>query len=1190
MAVSKEGKAAAPAGGGPSAAQEEDEFYREIKITRPFDMKPIADGTASVLDEKVQEEICRFVTGTVRLASRKFVIPDVLIFFNGGVRWLYTTVLCGDGIPPERISRWEGVHHRLKKELCRYCAEQARNALVVESEEAAKLWLSAKNKVEQIHAIHYVGDLESCPLAKSNESFYDEIVDETLRACNLQHVALDMATLKGVDIEGKLIHEREKWMRQHGYVNEDPLVGKYMAWGAESPDKIPSWCLKVKDGLVDKELIKRNLGVVPMDYDDLFRQLNGNVETYFAERRERMRDLVDECLCGAVYSDQDPASVLLEKLSEIEKGIASGSLACRGSSWHPVLAEALRLPRYRIFYFDWARCHEDEGPSEPGYMFQMPDGTTQEVHYNIDQSEWWEVMDNVECQIENIIRICKAIASDAGDEEALSQWANVEAQWKMCADDEMMYHCTGDTNAFAESFYRGVVKMSVMLPHYVSARKEKDMSDNGYDEQVVRIYESATRRLEGVEGTEASGLPAPVCADMLIVTMVDFMKELMLCSPFYYGNAREMPEHLPSELMMSDNVVLGPYMLLLGQIKTAGQVHSERWLELEMLAKRLFGLAEKIIGGYASHDAKQRFCQGLDIMRNGDTGGPLRKEDFMWYCARAFRDAWYKLGFDLERKEQEVADELPLAKYESHDARMNRIAARKKWYECYCPDKPLCQSVVDMIQEVSAHLTFDASLESSAFRYSIGEGESYTYETNLRMILQMDTGYSYSGDDDVGNDSRTVVVANKWVDKVRKAFFESLNQYCENRASKCPEGGDARKLWYEAMSMINAGPDSPVMSPSEVDAFVAKAHEAAKAEWVETKMHAKEKAALDDGVKRLMADVLLQCLESADHALMFEINLGLYRQGPTKMSMQSEKKEKMLENFPHQKGELQQMFKMMEERGIKRHEFVLPNNNAMSRALNPFSEEFFKNRAKAGEYPASEEYLEKMNDKSASFICAWQCFIDELHEYIDDDALITRIQNIFDGLHPLFKHRLLAGDDVVDLFEYRSLFTELKNKLLDVAALISATDRNAQGEGSVRPIEHNTSKGGVETDVLVERITQVVSTHADRTIKAMNKGFGTTNSLIKHTWGEAESPEDHRTPLERKRIGDVVRMYVKKHDIEGNKNASLLWCCREVIKHATGGSYDEAEAKQLHNLASYDMRTFYNMAAIRAELEYAAKG
>ena len=60
MAVSKEGKAAAPAGGGSRAAQEEDEFSREIKITRPFDMKPIADGTASVLDEKVQEEICRF--------------------------------------------------------------------------------------------------------------------------------------------------------------------------------------------------------------------------------------------------------------------------------------------------------------------------------------------------------------------------------------------------------------------------------------------------------------------------------------------------------------------------------------------------------------------------------------------------------------------------------------------------------------------------------------------------------------------------------------------------------------------------------------------------------------------------------------------------------------------------------------------------------------------------------------------------------------------------------------------------------------------------------------------------------------------------------------------------------------------------------------------------------------------------
>ena len=1186
MAVTKEGKAAEPVGGRSPAAQEMDEFFREVKITRPFDMKPIIDGTASVLDEKVQDEICRFVTGTVRLASRKFVIPDVLIFLNGGVRWLYTTVLCGDGIPSEKVSRWESAHGKLKEELARYCAEQARNALVVGSEEAARLWLSAKNKVEQIHAIHHVGDPGPCPLAKSNESLYDEIVDEALRACNLQRVSLDVAALKGIDVEGNLIAEREKWLRGHGYVNEDPLVGKYLAWGAESPGKIPSWCLKVKDGLVDKELIKRNLGVVPTDYDDLFRQLNGNVEAYFAERRERMRDLVDECFCGAVYSDQDPASVLLEKLRETEKGIASGSLACRGSSWHPVLAEALRLPRYRIFYFDWARCHEDEGPSEPGYMFQMPDGTTQEVHYNIDQSEWWEVMDNVEYQIENIIRICRAIASDAGDEEALSQWANVEAQWKMCAGDEMMYHCTGDTDAFAESFYRGVVKMSVLLPHYVAAKKEKNMSDNGYDEQVISIYEAAARRLEGVQGTDGSELPAPICADMLIVTMVDFMKDLMLCVPFYRGEAREMPKRLPSELMLSDNVVFGPFTLMLGQFKTVDQVHHERWMELELLAKRLFGLAEKILGGYSSHDAKQRFCQALDIIRKDDVTGPLRKEELVWFCARAFRDAWYKLGFDLERREQDAADELPLAKHESRDARSSRIAARKKWYERYSPDEPLHESVVKMIQDVSLHLTFDSGLESSAFRFSIGEGEGYTYETNLRTILQMDTRYSYSGDDDVGCGSRTLAVASKWAEKLRAVFFEALNQYCKRRADKCPEDGVARKLWYEAMSMINAGPVPPVMAKDKADEFVEKAHEAARAEWVETKMHAKEKADLEDGVKRLMADVLLQYLDSADSALMFDVNLGLHRNGPSKMKVSNEKREKLIEDFPHQKGEFQQVFKMMEERGIKRHEFVLPNNYAMSRALNPFSEEFFKNRAKAGEYPTSDEYLEKMNDKSASFICAWQCFIDELQEYIDDDALITRIQNIFDGLHPLFKHRLLAGDDVVDLFEYRSLFSEFTNKLLDVSARISARDRSNSGGSARQPAASGAKGGGVEADEIVEKITQAVATHADRTIKAVNKGFGTTKSLINRTWGEGGTPKDKRKPSERRRIDAVVRMYVKKHDIEGGSQCSLLWCCKQVLKPDQNGKH----VKELHNAASYDMHNFYDLSAIRAELKGLGKG
>ena len=53
---------------------------------------------------------------------------------------------------------------------------------------------------------------------------------------------------------------------------------------------------------------------------------------------------------------------------------------------------------------------------------------------------------------------------------------------------------------------------------------------------------------------------------------------------------------------------------------------------------------------------------------------------------------------------------------------------------------------------------------------------------------------------------------------------------------------------------------------------------------------------------------------------------------------------------------------------------------------------------------------------------------------------------------------------------------------------------------------------------------------------------------------------------------------------------SLLWCCKQVLKPSEDGKYDESEVKKLHNAATYDMQTFYDMSAIRAELESKANG
>ena len=65
---------------------------------------------------------------------------------------------------------------------------------------------------------------------------------------------------------------------------ENPLVGKYLEWGAKSVAEIPSALLKVKDGMISKELVERNLAVRNEDYEGLFRRLNENANAYLDEQ------------------------------------------------------------------------------------------------------------------------------------------------------------------------------------------------------------------------------------------------------------------------------------------------------------------------------------------------------------------------------------------------------------------------------------------------------------------------------------------------------------------------------------------------------------------------------------------------------------------------------------------------------------------------------------------------------------------------------------------------------------------------------------------------------------------------------------------------------------------------------------------------------------------------------------------
>ena len=261
---------------------------------------------------------------------------------------------------------------------------------------------------------------------------------------------------------------------------ENPLVGKYLEWGAKSVAEIPTALLKVKDGMISKELIERNLAVRDEDYEGLFKRLNGNANAYLDEQEAKVRDAINECLEGVVYENRDVVDVVNEKLDEVDNGLDEHRLA-GDYSWGPVLAAALRLPRYTVYYFDWAMHHSDEGPDEPGLVYQLRDGTSQQVHCQVRESKWWDGMDMAEWKIQNIIDKCKGVAAQIGTDAVLNQWYDIEAAWKKCRrGNESLYHGSGDADGFAAVFCDGLLKLSVILSDIKVEPKSKDKPNTRY--------------------------------------------------------------------------------------------------------------------------------------------------------------------------------------------------------------------------------------------------------------------------------------------------------------------------------------------------------------------------------------------------------------------------------------------------------------------------------------------------------------------------------------------------------------------------------------------------------------------------------------------------------------------------------------------------------------------------------------
>lgn len=246
---------------------------------------------------------------------------------------------------------------------------------------------------------------------------------------------------------------------------ENPLVGKYINWGAETVEDIPSWCLKVNDDRICKEVFEMNLGVKAVNSKHLFDTLNGNVANYFAVQERRFREILDESSYGVLYSDKSPTAALLDRLTEILGGLSKRNLTHGLHEFKDLLAFGLQLPRYEMFYFDWGWRYPEEGPDEPGYSYVLQDGSRQEVWCDTKNSKWHDEMNDVEDLIERIIEQGKVLAGKSELKEVENEWLDIETNWRSCKKEGVFYHSFGDIPRFSESLCRGITKMIVLLPH-----------------------------------------------------------------------------------------------------------------------------------------------------------------------------------------------------------------------------------------------------------------------------------------------------------------------------------------------------------------------------------------------------------------------------------------------------------------------------------------------------------------------------------------------------------------------------------------------------------------------------------------------------------------------------------------------------------------------------------------------------
>ncbi|MCR5414782.1 MAG: hypothetical protein K6F50_08700 [Kiritimatiellae bacterium] len=1002
--------------------------------------------------------ICMLVRNAVRSAGAELAAPDGLLLKNGLVRDFIVD-------PAAREGDLKAAHAEVKCLLLRYCEEQARNAVEMDIDDAAESWLQAKGALESLECAATAED--AAGVAAENAARYGEALSHAGDAARKQKVSLELFKLKGVDWKGRLAASRKKWLRENGLPDEDPVAGKYIAWGAESLEKIPAWCLNDKDVCVGEELLNLLYAVVPAGYDDLFSKLNGVVRDYEEKKASNLRKLADETFSAVEYSEMEPTKVLMEILSKALDDMGDGRVSFRMDNWAPVLAEALKLPRYTLFCFDWASHHED-APDEPGYFYLLPDGSKQEVHFSSRQSRWWDSMDNVEFYVDSLVRAGGDLAARLEDRALVDEWNDIERKWNSCGSAQSFYHCSGDTLSFAESLYAGVSKMQIAVKNAMSQGLRPDQQPLTREETDAKRYEEQARnRIKVIADMESPDLPVSPSADALLLSIVDFAKTLHRAEPFYGGRVaaigRDGMAALPSARMLGRGAVLLHLKRFLSRVESISEISSGRMHEIAAVAEMMFSKLESLVEGYCVDEARDLFQKAIAMLPRGEGDfAPLGKKGMLEHVFEKFETAWYDVGYRLEKLEQRIVDGMPDdGEGEPPECRKRRMAARNAWYARNDRDGlPLEPSVVRSLLETAGRLQYDAAVSSLAFSDGTGQ-DSFTYELDVARFLSLDVHFSYATDGSPDG-CQTLRIVSRWVARARQMFMEALNRYCDRRGKRCLEAGEASRLWYEAMSMLNGsvGEGRPVLSAEDRDRFVKLAHNAAKAEWIETRMREKERDEAGASTRKMLCECMLEILKGADSALMWDINRGLYSREPTKIAIPKGRKSEILNAFPHQKGELERIFAHLEERGIKRHEFVIPSSLFMSQALRPFSEEFFGCRKAAGECCLSEEYRQKISEAKVDCICAWQCFIDDLPDYVDDSALVARLQDTFSGLTGMFERRLLLGDEAVDLTEYRSLFSTFKEKLLDVSALVLERTKPASGRKGGDPQKETSSASG----------------------------------------------------------------------------------------------------------------------------------